>query len=169
MNLSKRKIGSYIGMTIFLLFVLFIVHFFYSFSQESLEQVFYGEKARGRINDFFSTSKPITIEQSAKDLYYLEDGFMDATYYIGLSLTPDKAWKLIRNYCGKSKKDFKKYDSVSYSSYNENESKWNIKNLKKPLYHSQESFSKKNKQIEWSRLIIYDEVTQRLLISFISY
>lgn len=133
-----------------------------SLANEDFISVYTGADARNAVDGFFNGALP----REAEMLYFREEGFMDASYQVGLSLAPESAWKLIEGYSGKTKEDFQllDYQLDPPGEPSDRNPYWDTEAMVQPMYielleETEEGWT------ERFELIVYDEPTQRLLIS----
>lgn len=133
-----------------------------SLSQEDFISVYTGADARNAVDGFFNGALP----EDAEMLYFREEGFMDVSYHVGLSLAPESAWKLIAEYSGKTKEDFQPldYHPGPPGEPSERNPYWDAEAMVQPVYVELMEETEKG-WTERFELIVYDEPTQRLLIS----
>lgn len=122
-------------------------------------QVLTDEALRDRMEVFFNAPLPPT----AGRLYYREEGFMDASYRLGLSLPPADAWNLIRAYSGKEKTDFRVPDLQTLLYETGETPLWRPAEMKAPVCHEVVV------ENESRTLILYDEASLRLLVHFTTF
>lgn len=149
------------GLTLGILLTLvsgFFIFLILDFGKGMGPQIYTDNEVRTRVEGFFG----VKIPSVAGSLYYREEGFQDSQCYIALSLPPEDAWKLIREYTGKNQSDFTTLRDRT-TGYDLNEpGAWSLGSLKSPVVYE----ITKN---ETSRVVIYDKDTQRLLVYFSSW
>ncbi|MEE4355615.1 MAG: hypothetical protein V2I97_04050 [Desulfococcaceae bacterium] len=157
-SLLSFLIGLFSGIVLTLI-IGFLYFLITDFGKGMGPQVLSDQKIRTKLEEYFKVPLPAAAGQ----LYYREEGFLDGCCHIGVSLAPQDAWHLIRTYIQKEKTDFKALDVLtSFSWEPEKTPLWSLASLKEPLY-----FEIREK--ETLRVIIYDEISQRLLVYFSSW
>lgn len=120
-------------------------------------QVCSDQAVRTRIEGYFKAPLPPT----AGLLYFREEGFMDSSCHVGVSLAPQDAWTLLAAYTGRGRADFRPLENHASLAAPEATPLWNPAALKAPVFLE---ISKERSH----EIIIYDEPTQRLLAHFSS-
>lgn len=142
-------VGFLLGILISVLFQA-LSHGGASFQPERLTD----ESLRNRIQAFLGVPLPTVAGQ----LYYREEGFMDNTTHVGLSLPPGEAWPLIREFIGKAPSDFRPPETGDIIYEMEDSPLWCPSQMDAPLFCDVESEGQSH------TLILYDQTVQRLLI-----
>ena len=147
--IKNHKILSSL-IVLLLLLVSFLGYIVYDIGRVLDPQVYYNEDARKKINSFFG----YTIPDSTKDHFYFYQAFQDSSCWISFTVSEKDAWKIIKKFIKKDKRDF---EPLTMPHTSKEYPQMDTSKLKNPLVY----------QIQKpgiTKTIIYDNVTQRLLI-----
>ena len=115
-----------------------------------------GEDARSRIEDYLS----LPVPDSAENLCIISESWLDMLEDISMTIPPGDAWKLIRQFTGKRKRDFKKVQDEW-----DLPDRWRNEVLKSPLIlYIYEEKHEDESVFHLHKYIIYDEGTMKLMI-----